>query len=209
MTSPNGPPANPNANQCEAMVKGTGERCKKIAIAGSNVCASHGGAAPQVRNKAAMNVVRQNLFQELSGLATNLGTPIYSDPVTILYDLIAMSAGHVAWYRAQIERLLPDALIWTETAVTQGASGRLSVTQEAEVNKWVDLYNAERKFLADISTRAIAAGLAEREIRLEEERGRMMAETMRLILADLHLTPDQSERAIEVVPLRLREITRG
>lgn len=196
---------NERTAQCEAMVKGTGERCKKAAIAGSNVCRSHGGGAPQVRSKAAERVARDSLFAELEGRTSILGDPIYSDPVTILYDLIAISAGHVAWYRAQIQQLIPDAIVWNEVALNQ-SGGRVGVQQAAAVNKWVELYNAERKFLADLTTRAIAAGLAEREIRLEEERGRLMAETIRLILADLDLTPDQSQRALEVVPVALREI---
>lgn len=38
--------------QCEATAKSTGERCKKDAIPGTNVCHVHGGNAPQVRKKA-------------------------------------------------------------------------------------------------------------------------------------------------------------
>lgn len=38
--------------QCEATAKSTGERCKKDAIPGTNVCHVHGGNAPQVQAKA-------------------------------------------------------------------------------------------------------------------------------------------------------------
>lgn len=38
--------------QCHATSKGSGERCKRQAIAGAAVCRVHGGAAPQVRAKA-------------------------------------------------------------------------------------------------------------------------------------------------------------
>jgi hypothetical protein len=205
----NGPPFNPNGTQCQAIVASTGEQCKKMAIAGGTVCRSHGGGAPQVKAAAARNVVKESLFAELTGHQKILGSPIYSDPVTILYDLIALSAGHVAWYKMMVEKLIPDALVWSESQVSQGAGGKLSVTQTATVNQWLQLYNAERKFLAELSTKAIAAGLAEREIRMEEERGKMLAETLREILADLELSPDQSERALQIVPLRLRAIVEG
>ena len=40
------------SNQCTATAKSTGERCQRPAIKGSNVCYQHGGAAPQVKQKA-------------------------------------------------------------------------------------------------------------------------------------------------------------
>jgi hypothetical protein len=39
-------------NQCTATAKSTGERCKRPAIKGGTVCYQHGGAAPQVQQKA-------------------------------------------------------------------------------------------------------------------------------------------------------------
>lgn len=41
------------AERCSATGKASGERCRKYAIRGATVCASHGGAAPQVRRAAA------------------------------------------------------------------------------------------------------------------------------------------------------------
>jgi hypothetical protein len=39
--------------KCNATSKSTNKPCQKSAIRGGTVCRSHGGAAPQVRNKAA------------------------------------------------------------------------------------------------------------------------------------------------------------
>lgn len=39
-------------NRCTATATSTGERCKRAAIKGSNVCYVHGGAASQVKKKA-------------------------------------------------------------------------------------------------------------------------------------------------------------
>lgn len=39
-------------NQCTATAKSTGERCQNSAIKGGTVCHQHGGAAPQVKQKA-------------------------------------------------------------------------------------------------------------------------------------------------------------
>ena len=38
--------------RCTATAKSTGERCKRAAVRGSNVCSMHGGKAPQVQQKA-------------------------------------------------------------------------------------------------------------------------------------------------------------
>lgn len=43
--------ANLSTPQCSAHRK-TGDRCKKLAIKGGTVCRVHGGAAPQVKQKA-------------------------------------------------------------------------------------------------------------------------------------------------------------
>jgi hypothetical protein len=44
------PPEFPN--QCEGAITGGARRCRRKAIAGSNVCIRHGGAAPQVKASA-------------------------------------------------------------------------------------------------------------------------------------------------------------
>ncbi len=53
--------------RCTAKAKSTGNRCKNDAIRGSNVCRVHGGAAPQVKNKA-----RQRLLEAADPAAAEL-----------------------------------------------------------------------------------------------------------------------------------------
>lgn len=43
----------PKAHRCTAKAKSTGKSCTRPAIPGGVVCRYHGGAAPQVRQKAA------------------------------------------------------------------------------------------------------------------------------------------------------------
>jgi len=59
------PPDNGKARQCEAALakdgisgRKAGERCPKAPIHGSNVCSTHGGRAPQVKEAAAMRLAR-------------------------------------------------------------------------------------------------------------------------------------------------------
>ena len=42
--------------KCTATAKTTGKRCQRGAIHGGNVCKKHGGAAPQVKRKAAQRL---------------------------------------------------------------------------------------------------------------------------------------------------------
>lgn len=48
----------PKAPQCTATSRTSGERCKQRPIPGGTVCYYHGGAAPQVRNKAALRLAQ-------------------------------------------------------------------------------------------------------------------------------------------------------
>lgn len=182
-----------------------GQPCGLIPRRGATVCKRHGGAAPQVRAAADRRVAQQ----EAQKIVATLGKPINTDPVEALHNLIHWSAGHVEWYRQQLARYLPDALVWGDAEVKQSDLQGLTVVQKAAVNTWLVLYNEERKFLAGICARAIHAGLAEREVRLEEKRGALIADVIRAVLAQLELTPAQQERALDLVPLTLRKAAQG
>lgn len=52
-------------------------------------------------------------------------------------------------------------------------------------------------------------GLAERQQRLQELQGMLVAKAVQAILDDLHLTPEQRDLVPTVVPRRLRAITEG
>jgi hypothetical protein len=177
-----------------------GQPCGQPAMLGQRVCRKHGGKAPQAMAAAKARMAQE----EARRLAQTLGEPVETDPVEALHNLIRWSAGHVNWYRSQLVQFLPDALVWGDVEVKQSDLQGLTVVQRSQVNAWLVLYNEERKFLATICAKAIHAGLAEREVRLEEQQGALIAEIMRAVLADLELTPDQQTKALQVVPMHLR-----
>ena len=55
--------------RCHATVHKTGNRCKKAAILGGRVCATHGGAAPQVKKAAGRRLLEQLQGPALARLA--------------------------------------------------------------------------------------------------------------------------------------------
>lgn len=80
------------------------------------------------------------------------------------------------------------------------------VTQEAGPSVWLTLYMRERDHLVKVCTQAIKAGIEERRVRLAEQQGALVAGVIRLILGDLHLTPEQLALVPVIVPQRLREL---
>jgi hypothetical protein len=64
----NGPLSIDKSRQCTAHARnGSGKRCNKAAVKGTNVCASHGGAAPQVK-RAAKERLAELIEPALAGL---------------------------------------------------------------------------------------------------------------------------------------------
>lgn len=131
------------------------------------------------------------------------GLPREVDPHDALLEEVHRTAGHVAWLAAQIQALDPDALIWGKTEEVEKMAGEfpgIDVTHAAVPPVWVELYQRERKHLVDVCKAAIAAGVAERQIRLAERQGQEMAGVFRRVLDALGLSTEQ--RAL--VPQLLR-----
>jgi hypothetical protein len=77
---------------------------------------------------------------------------------------------------------------------------------EEAIRGLVRLEAEERDRCANFATKAIAAGLAERQVRLAEQQGAMLYAVLNAVLGDLNLSPQQEALVGEVVPRRLREI---
>ena len=60
------------------------------------------------------------------------------------------------------------------------------------VNMWLEMYRWERKHLLDVTKAAIAAGIEERRVRLEESKGQLVAEIIKRVAGRLGLSAEQS-----------------
>jgi hypothetical protein len=194
-----------------------GEQCKRRARNGGTVCDSHGGRAPQVARKAA---VRAEV------LAWGLDQPTV-DPGTTLLQLVSMAAGRLRLVSGLLERQFtdadgepgePDGL--GEVSIPAGVRAlighKYDLTRDgdpvatSEAVRGLAVYEAEwTDRLGRLCKLALDAGIAERQVRLAEQQGALVADAIDRILAALGLSEEQRALVPVVVPRELRAVTAG
>jgi hypothetical protein len=179
------------------------------AMKGQSLCGIHGGKTP--RNLAA--AARRQTEERAQKLVTTYGLKIETTAVEALLQEVQWTAGHVMWLRERVQEIEADAdvangenpLIWGKTKRKTGGED-WGETHEAVPSIWLRLYQQERTHLVKVCSEAIRAGIEERRVRLAESQGEMVAQAIRSILDDLHLTPAQQALIAEVVPRHLRAL---
>lgn len=208
-----------NRRRCAAR-RNNGEPCKAIALAGLDParCRNHAGKSiTKIRAEQAVIV-------ELAKWGLN-GHTTMADAGEVLLKLVTQSAARCDLYASLLGQAFteataenPDSL---DTVMRQSGVGVLigyrygvdregnRFKQEEAIRGLVQLEMQERQFARDAAAKAIAAGLAERQVRLAEAQGMMMVQVIRAVLDDLQLSPDQQQRAGEIVARQLRAISVG
>ena len=194
------------SQRCSGHSTRDGRPCGRWANRGGTVCTSHGGAAPQVR---AANRRTVEAATAAKAIAT-YGLPVDIDPHDALMEEIARTAGHVRWLAGVVQAMDSEALVWGKTGTEQrrgGPGGDYALlSSTAQPSVWVSLYQAERTHLVAVCRAAIGAGIAERQVRLAEAQGALIAAVIRSMIEDpeLGLGPDQQEVARKVASRHLR-----
>jgi hypothetical protein len=116
-------------------------------------------------------------------VAKRYGEEMGINPFTALLNEVRRAAGHVAWLGVKVAEAPSDDSLLDEWA------------------PWLRLYKQERAALLKASETAIRLGLAERVVRVEEQRAELVARVLLATLAELGLPPEIAARA----PLVLRE----
>lgn len=186
---------------------GSGGHCTQTAGWGTDhvgigKCRKHGGST---KNHVA------SAKTEMARLAVaTYGLPREVDPAVALLEEVHRSAGHVAWLQQKVAELDDEALVWGVTEEVNKTATEFSgidVTSAAKPNVWLELYHRERKHLTDVCKAALAAGIAERQVRLAEQQGALLVGVIQRILDDLALTAEQRELVPTVVPRHLRAVS--
>lgn len=194
--------------------------CHNIAVSGTAACLNHGGESLEVMK--AKGEARITAFSAIGA------TPGIDPGYAVLASL------HMAWMRLHLyARLLEEQVEHDAGAhyhgqhVTPGGSdsqespeavaGLIGHTYAADKQAGifaaseaqralVGLESAERDRVVRFAKVAHDMGIAEREVRLAEKQGELLASVIRNVLGDLDLTPLQQERVPDVVGRHLRAV---
>jgi hypothetical protein len=177
-----------------------GHPCRKAAIAGGTVCATHGGTAPQVRNAAAIRVAVARWGR---------GVPT-ADPWDVL--LRAMT---VAELRANQHADALDRLV-TEHGWDQAFVGEAYVVDEngrtrkvGEYARQLAVWEAkERALAADLAVKAAGTNIAERHLKAVERYAGTLVAVLEATLDELDLG-DRKREARTVAARHLRAVESG
>ena len=199
----------PDQMRCSAMTKASGgtERCTQPRIHGTTVCRMHGGAARQVRRRAAANVARDRALAE----ARRLGGSLDVDPHEVLLAQVREAAANVEVLRGYVAGLAVDladdgtAIAVPEQRIEWDKGG---THVDAKVHVLVAMYNDERDRLVRFSKLAIDAGVAERQVRVAEQQAQRLGQAFSRALdaAAEHLTPAGREAVRVALAAELRRL---
>lgn len=173
--------------------------------AGTGRCKRHGGATPTHMLAAQRELARQAVAAY--GLPQDIPADI------ALLEEVARTAGHVQALARMVAELPEEDLAWG--VVEQTVRKMVSVDSDGEIsfdgdvidtkrkavpNVLIAMYRDERKHLVEVCKVVAGLEIEERRERRAERQAAQFAAVVRLLLADLALTPEQQEQ----VPAALR-----
>lgn len=160
--------------RCRATSSRTGKPCRNHPVNGATVCMAHGGAAPQVRRKAAERVARQRAGAHLAAEGINLSE---RDPLTELGRQLALSAEVAERVRELVSDL--DTIHGDDN----------------ETHALVSLWCSERDRVARFAKMSIELGVPERAIQLAHGQARLMVQVVEDAFTDASFALTEAQKA--------------
>jgi hypothetical protein len=173
-------------------------------------CKNHGGASPRAEVSGALVLARRE--------AVVMGCPLDIDPHDALLECIRIAAGEVQYASEQIAKLQVDVavgpVVTTHERPLKFEKGADSPTETVVETRheapalhiWIKTRHDAMDRLVNFSKIAIAAGIAERQVKVAEEQGSMFAAAIRNILTALGVA--EHPEAPRIVREQLTLITR-
>lgn len=163
---------------------------------GYGMCKLHQGNSPAHILHAA-KLEMEDITKDLV-----MGAAIDVSPMDALLWCVRITAGEVAYATWRVELLSEDEAVLQPETTLNRIGGK--ITQEItrtphELNIWIKVRQDCVARLARYSKMALDAGVAERQVQLAEEAGERLALMIRSILNQLKLTPEQEQKAPEIV----------
>ena len=203
-----------------------GNPCKRWAIRGGTVCATHGGRSPQVKRKAKERLEEERVRRKIGQALAAENVP-FEDPLEGLMTEVARSGMAVRAYEElvrdleaqpvvrilDIDRDVSDELEDMTTVPTLVPGGIIGPNHLGDLgaHPFVVLWSREREWHAKVCKMALEAGVAERQVRLAERQGELLAQTIEALLADPALELTHAQRSIgrQVAARHLRSLPTG
>ena len=191
--------------QCGAKTR-AGPPCKRQAgwgtsHLGTGRCRRHGGASPQAELAGQLVLARRE--------AMVMGVPLPMEPGDAILQCIAIAAGEVRYASEQIAMLdiseAAGSVVTTHIRPLKHEKGADSLTEIVEevrheapaLHIWIVTRRQAMDRLVQYSVAALKAGVEERRVRIAENIGQAIADTIRGVLKDLGVADDP--RAPDVV----------
>lgn len=175
------------------------EGCNAWAIKGGTICHAHGGAAPQVKAKAAIR----------AELATWRIGDALDDPAETLLRLITQARRRADAYADELEQLVADSPNLREALVgeTWVSGDNIDTYKAGEyIRGLAQLEAQERDRLAGFCSKAIAAGLAERMVQVAEKQAAMAHAALVAGLDEAGITGELRAKVVSGAARYLRAI---
>jgi len=208
--------------QCTATTR-SGSRCKRAAIIGGTVCRMHGGAAPQVEKAAEIRAAKMVAEDEARRMVARAG--VDADPIEHLLDSLHVACAQMVVWGSMVAAL--DAQAQLDNG--EGLRGELSYVEiidpdnpdlldvrsedrlitlspkgTARVHPFVKEYNDALDRRARFAKLCIDAGIAERQVKIAEQQGQLIAQVITQVLNDLKIK--RTDKVMQVIGKRLREL---
>lgn len=188
-------PKRPDDRKCKAKAKHSGNPCKRWAIPGGTVCASHGGNAPQTRDAANRRVAAQAIEADIEATLAHEGIEAIEDPLDELGKL-ASSARALMHNLGSRVNALEEIETWDEK-------------NAPHVRVAVELYERAMDRTHRLLDSLIKHGYAERQVTLAENEAMLVAGVIRRVLAGLGLTAEQQKLGQSLLAQEFREIEKA
>lgn len=176
LCSSRGQQHDPNPARCQGHSTQHQRQCEQRPLAGMRVCGTHGGRS---RNAKAGRDKRQAAARIKAEAARHVtyGRLVDVSPTEALLEEVKWTAGHVAYLRAEVQKLEAAALSWGKSE-----EARKNATEFAGVDETfkaappvlVELYQRERKHLVETCAAAVRAGVEERLVALAQAQGDLL-----------------------------------
>lgn len=182
-------PLEPPDGKCGAKTR-KGTPCQRKAGAGTGHvgigrCANHLGATDRSERVAAVHLARKELQV--------MGRPLPIHPIDAILQCVSIAAGEVQYASDRIAELTEGQAVGPVIStrplkLEKGAEDPTERTYEEgppALHIWIEVRHNAMDRLAHYSKVALAAGVAERQIRLAENQAQLLAQAVKGILTDL------------------------